>query len=127
MIVSWIQKHIIYILAGLVAAMAITSGIMYMRMLSKQAIINTQAGQITLLDKSLKSKEATIEEYKKNGEAITKTQKAQEKIAVSMRELESRIANMRPTKCLEVEDEKVFTDITNMYNDRKLPQESDKR
>jgi predicted RNase H-like nuclease (RuvC/YqgF family) len=95
-----------------------------MRVLSKQATLEKQAGQIELLDKSLKSKEATIEEYKKNGESITKTQKAQERIAVSMRELESRIANMRPTKCLEVEDEKVFTDITNAYNGRKLPQES---
>lgn len=124
MIVSWIQKYIIYILAGLVVTMLVTSGIMYMRVLSKQATLEKQAGQIELLDKSLKSKEATIEEYKKNGEAITKTQKAQERIAVSMRELESRIANMRPTKCLEVEDEKVFTDITDAYNNRKLPQES---
>lgn len=125
MIVSWIQKYIIYILAGLVVAMVVTSGIMYIRVLSKQATLEKQAGQIELLDKSVKSKDATIEEYKKNSEAITKTQKAQEKIAVSMRELESRIASMKPTKCLEVEDEKVFTDITDAYNNRKLPQESD--
>ena len=124
MIVSWIQKYIIYILAGLVVAMVVTSGIMYIRVLSKQATLEKQAGQIELLDKSVKSKDATIEEYKKNSEAITKTQKAQEKIAVSMRELESRIASMKPTKCLEVEDEKVFTDITDAYNNRKLPQES---
>ena len=125
MIVSWIQKYIIYILAGLVVAMVVTSGIMYIRVLSKQATLEKQAGQIELLDKSVKSKDATIEEYKKNSEAITKTQKAQEKIAVSMRELESRIASMKPTKCLEVEDEKVFTDITDAYNNSKLPQESD--
>ncbi len=124
MIVSWIQKYLIYILLAVIAGMLVTSGIMYMRVLSKQATLEKQAGQIILLDKSLKSKEATIEEYKKNGEAITKTQKAQEKIAVSMKSLESRIANMKPTKCLEVEDEKVFTDITDVYNNRKLPQES---
>jgi endo-1,4-beta-mannosidase len=121
---AFIQKYIIYILAGIVAVMAITSGIMYMRVLSNQATIKEQKGTIILLDKSLKSKEATISEYKKNNEAIAKTQKAQEKIAVSMKELETRIANMQPTKCLEVEDEKVFTDITNAYNGRKLPQES---
>lgn len=118
---AFIQKYIIYILAALVAAMAVTSGIMYMRVLSKQATLEKQEGQIVLLDKSLKSKDATIEEYKKNGEAIAKTQEAQERIAGSMRELESRIAAMKPTKCLEAEDEKIFTDITDAYNNRRMP------
>lgn len=124
MIVSWFQKYLIYILLGVIAAMLVSSTVLYIRGLSKQATINSQKGQIELLDKSVKSKDATIAEYKKNSEAITKTQKAQEKIAVSMRELESRIASMKPTKCLEVEDEKAFTDITDAYNNRKLPQES---
>lgn len=125
MIIGWIQKYLVYILLGIVALMVVIAGVQYMRVLSMKSDIEKQKGEIKLLDESVKSKDVTIEAYKKNNDAIKKTQQVQARIADSMAELELRISNMKPTKCLEVEDEKVFTDITDAYNNRRLPESSD--
>lgn len=114
--ISFIQKYIIYILAGLVAFMFVVSGILYVRVLYGKATMVKQEAQIKSLDESVKA-------YAKNAEASLRAMERQQKIENNISGIKRRIDEMTPSKCLEGNDEKVFTDITWSFNNYGLSPE----
>jgi len=64
-----------------------------------------------------------VKAYQDNSEAVKKTLENQQKIEDKLAGLKSRIEQMKPSKCLEKYDEKVFTDITWMFNNPGLSPE----
>ena len=61
--------------------------------------------------------------YQSNSEAAKKALDNQQKIENNLASMKRRIEQMQPTKCLEKYDEKVFTDITWMFNNPGLSPE----
>jgi hypothetical protein len=71
----------------------------------------------------VKGLENAIKAYEGNSEASKKALENQQKIENNLASLKIRIEQMKPTKCLEKYDEKVFTDITWMFNNPGLSPE----
>ena len=64
-----------------------------------------------------------VKAYQDNSEAVTKALANQQKIENNLAGIKHKIEQMKPSKCLESYDEKVFTDITWMFNNPGLSPE----
>ncbi len=110
MIFSKIYKYIIIALSVVVLGLGTVAYLEYQNILSKQATIASQTKDIDALNKKVIA-------YEKGIEIAQKTQREQEKIYRSFKDLRDQIASMKDSKCLEKSDEKIFTDITVRFND----------
>lgn len=69
-----------------------------------------------LIAKQNEEKVKIYEAFAKNAEASLKAMDRQQKIENNLSSIKRRIDEMTPSKCLEGNDEKVFTDITWSFN-----------
>ena len=108
--ISFIQKYIIYILLAVIAVLLVTAGIQYMRFLKADSTVKQQ--KITIAQQ-----EQSLETFKQNALDQKESEKRQQEIKSLLAKFDKRIAGMSTGKCLEAEDEKVFTDIFTAFND----------
>lgn len=100
----------------LLIVLAIASIVISFLYLWQRNTVVKQSGQIEALTKTNADLNAQIEDYKTVIVKIKKSQEEQQKIANNTASLMSKINKMNENKCLEVQDEKIISDVTHYFN-----------